>query len=678
MRRPRARLALGLAALGIAALVAPGCARANDPGARERILRRATRHVATTLRDALDRARRALDGIPAELSAEGLDRARRFERLEALRERANVDGVALEPPGGEFLWAGSPVDLQEYPDAEPWSGSFRRRDVTWHAGPFVRAIVASRAVAGGIGSATVVLADPRTAAVEGRVEETWAAREGVLAVRVADPASPAPPPSPARAVVGIRGAGDTEDVLRLEVEAPDDAALADRAAAASRRDVGYAWIAAMIGAFALLVTAGRRRLATPGHRAAALGLLALLARAGLAALGLPGRFRGLAPLFRPMDFALSGWLGWLASPADFLLTSAALLVAAWGLSRLLGETRIPRGGVRGLAIVGAGAALATAATVGWLVLVEAAARAGSDYFKPGMLFPDPPQTIMLTGLSAATAAAWLLARAGLLLAAAGAPRAPLGVARTAAGVAAGAAVGAAALALVPGTAHVWTAFMVPVAAGALASAASREEESGAPSRIVLVSVVAAALLFPVLWVGVRDATRGGIAAELTELVAREDRSADILRVDLRPFVRNPYLAEALAGIPQGKAPPEGLALTVWRSLPVLSHGGERGAVTVLAYEGPIDRFGLDAPPFERLPPAARLGPTDDDVVVQTVDDPGSGRVRSVVGRARVRDLGNRTVGTVVVAVPDALALEIEGLSRRIACLLYTSPSPRDS
>jgi signal transduction histidine kinase len=659
-----ARLALALAA--VAAL--PACGGEAPGPAREHLLRRATRHVSAILRGAVDRARAALDEAGPALGAPGVDRARRFAALKAVRERTGVDGILWDGPDGETLWAGTPVEPRDPPVPKPWEGTFTSGDVTWHAGPFRRAVVVERGgVAGGVAAASVVLSDPAVGPLEGTVETAWAENEGVRSVRVLDPAASLPPPGPAVQRTGIRGDGDARDVMLLEVVGPGDEAMADRGRETDRRHAGYLWIAALGAAAAAAVALGRRVLPTHGRRAAAIGALALALRGALGALDLPTRFRALAPAFRSIDFGLPGWLGWIASPGDFLLTCAAALVAAWGAATLVAEAPPRRRGAAALATAAVGVALATVSTVGWRALVEAAAlHTRIDYFAPGSLLPDLPRALMLSGLAGATAAAFLLARSGIALSLSAAPKEPSPRVRLAAGAGVGVLVALLSLAGAGDAAHAWTAFAVPVVAGALAALGSREDPGGAPSRVLVTSVLATVLLFPVLWVGVRDAARADVAGELSGLVGREEEVVGQLRLDLEPLVDDPYVTEALVKAADGKRPPEGVALSAWRRIGLFGPGGEKGAVTVLrTLGGHLDRFSLDAPPFERLPPASPPSRGAPDLTVERgVETPGG--VRSAVGRVRMRRPGGAVVGTLVVTVPDALALELEGLSRRVA------------
>src|SRR5204862_5495236 len=125
--------------------------------------------------------------------------------------------------------------------------------------------------------------------------------------------------------------------------------------------------------------------------------------------------------------------------------------------------------------------------------------------------------------------------------------------------------------------------------------------AGAPSRIVLVSVLSTALLFPVLWVGVQGAARADAREQVAGLVRREDQVASPLVSWLEPLTRDRHLVASLEAAAQRKPVPDGLALYAWLRMP-FGRDGDDGAVAVLDADGKrVDRFGLSTPPFDRMP-----------------------------------------------------------------------------
>jgi signal transduction histidine kinase len=470
-------------------------------------------------------------------------------------------------------------------------------------------------------------------------------------------------------IVSLPDAGDprapADDAARLEVLDPDGRpdfavqvtplgleAVRDRLLEEEGTRVGLALLAgwaALVVAAALLV--GRVR--APRARRLVVGAVALLARSALDVVDLPGRFPGLRAAFSPSDFGVEDPLGWLASPADFALTALAFLVAAGCFAaarpRAFGEG--PRWG-RALALAG-GPLIAAACSALWIAVVDLAVAQGQTaFFQAASFIPPVPAALMLTGLAAATAAAWLVAAAALHVAASSwgaGSRVPW---RLLLGL-----LGAAlAFAVVPEGPSRWASLLIPLAA---ALPAFPREDAASPAsagRILVLSVLVTAMLFPLLWgtVGERRAQR--LADALDDLMAREAMVRNDVEIDLAAAAEDEWLREGLKRARDG-TPPEALAFHLWVQS-AMARPGENGRVTVLDAERRLlGEFGLAVLPPERIPRPQPPAEGDLQVVVARGD---AVAVRSVIGRLRVRD-GDQTLGYVVVTVPDLVELAVLGL-----------------
>jgi signal transduction histidine kinase len=279
-----------------------------------------------------------------------------------------------------------------------------------------------------------------------------------------------------------------------------------------------------------------------------------------------------------------------------------------------------------------------------------------DYFRPGRLLPSLPRGLVLTGLVAATAAAWLAATTGLRFAArdAGPRRGPWLPAL-------GLVAALVSLAAAPAGFPAWAPVLVPLAGALVPWLAPRDVRTGRPTRVLLTSVLATGLLFPALWVRVSDAARETVLADVSHLVGREEVVAADLRVDLATLADDPHLLDALARLERGEPPPEGLALHAWQRLGLGARPEGASVRVVDSRYGTVDRFWLDTPPASRLPRSLPLEPAEDVVVLAGIEAPG--KVRSVVGDVRVGGAAEgRPVGRVVVVVPDPLSAELLGIA----------------
>ncbi len=665
------------AALAVALSVA-GCsgAKGGVPEKRAELLRETAADVAAILEGALARAREAVAAAGPAIASAGTDRARQFAALEAVRRRTRVDGLTWNDPGGTFVWAGDPVEPKPTPAPPPWDRSFSSGDATFHAGPFLRALVVSsrggRAPGtdgggrSGDAEATVVLGPRAPGQGEKTIEKAWARRHRVESVRIVPPEATGASPDPSVLRMGIRGPGAKEDTLAVEIRAGGDEVLEDLVQEDASRSAGLAWLAGLVLATALAAFALARSVTLPGARWGGIAALALLFRASLRLLEIPERFPELGPGWNASDFGIGGFGGWLASPGEFLLTAAALLVAAVALARAASGLVRPSGAAARDATAIAGVLVAGLAGRLWLFLVDVAAvHSHLDYFFAGTLVPSVPRALMLSGLAAATAASWLLARAGIWASATAIASPTARGSATLARCLAGAAAGCLAWVLTPTAMPEWAAFLVPATAAALGRIGTGDVRPGAPTRILLTAVLAAALLFPVLWVRAGEASRHGVQPYVSLLVSREDSVASRLVIDMSSLADDPHVVRSLRDVAIGRPAPDGLALYAWQRLGFGSPPDD-GSVTVLdGGDKFVDRFSLNTPPPDRLPPGL---PTEEDEgdapnVVAGVEAPG--KVRSTVGRVRIASEGKR-VGTIVVTVPDLLSVELAGLRPPIA------------
>jgi signal transduction histidine kinase len=646
-----ARRAVVLAAFALLA-TAPGCG-VYIASERDRLLDTASAAVAADLEAVLRSAREAAAALGPAL-AEAATGADRFAAAEEVRARFGVDGLAWDGPG-ESAWAGRTLDPVGDPPRPPWRQSFRRGDVLVHLGPYVSAIVVGPLPAAGGSVTTVVLLEERTPTdVSPRFARRWAKRLGLDEVRIV-PADADPAGDPERSRRVLVPAADP--ALAAVMVSPDDGALVGRAAARQRTRVGtaifFAWAAALAAA---LVFATRRRRTGPG-RWWPVALLFLVFRTALAALDLPERFPFLRPGFSSADFGVEGWLGWFASPSDFALSALTFLLAAMALAADGAAIAPRRTWTRATVLLG-GTIGTAAVAVAWSRLLElAVSQAQTRFFAVRSFVPPIPEALLLLALVASVAAAWLLA-VTLLRAAVRAEALPGGFSLAASSL------GALALAIVlaePG--------VLAVAAGLVVLAAvpfSRPPQGAAlafPSRLLLGSVLAVAVLFWPLWALVGEQRAKGLADVLDDLLRAEASARSNAWLDVTAAAEDDEVVAALVEAQAGPRP-EGLALHVWRQS-TLAYPGEHGAVHVLDPEGRIlDRFSLTPVPGSWVPaPAPPAEGAPNPQVVAARGSGGSG-IRSVVARAWVAAPDGELVGALVLTVPDRVDLALRGLSRR--------------
>lgn len=649
VRSRGAAVAIALPALWALPALLTGCAPAPEEvlARRAELLAHGADRVEQDLARALDRLDATLAGLGDALERADQAGASPFDALEALRCRQRVDGVLWEGPGGEDVWAGRPIEPLAQPPPPPWEGSFRRGPLAYHHGPFLKALTLGPVpVRGGLGTATVILEEK---APEERVGEPFAERWltplELQRVTLRPPAAPEPlPPQDAEARRELTGPDGTP-WLAVAVRARGPDAVRDELLERRQRHLGWTLLAVL----AVLVAGAARGLRGRRHaRAGGVGLI-LLTRAGLGWVGLGRLLPGLEAAFSPAEFAVATPLGWLASPADFALTALTwLAVVAW-LARG-GPAPAGRGGAVRAA---AGVLLAALAVAGWLALVDAAVTGGeTPFFAATAFVPAAPQALLLCGLVAAAAATWLLCGLGLSLGA----RTPGLSRRLLRGLLGGA--GAFFLAQALGDCHPLAALVPLLAALVPVPAPGATPFLGLPGRIVILSVLASLLTGPVLWTRVGERDTEGLEAVLEHRLAQEDLAQAGVRAALDDARGDPTLGAALRAAAEG-VHPEGLAFFAWRRAGAFV-SGQPLVVHLLDARGRlIEHFSLAPVPTAWLAPAQPpLGPEDAQVLTARADGE---RVRSVVGRLRVRGAGGETLGHVVYTVPDLLELELRGL-----------------
>ena len=643
--------------------VLTGCSVRSDDVVREarHRIRRAKNVIRAELEGHLTRAGKALERVEAALRE--ADRpGERLDALESLRATFRLNGLAFTSAQGEHTWAGQPVDPKSLPAAQPWHRSFRSGQVTMHIGPYLRALVVGpHPAAGGTAYATIVLETDRPGSAAGAFEHRWAKPLQLSAVNIIAPAGDDMVPEERFAAETNVKAPDGTIALRVQVRAHDPEALEEQLEETSDRHRGIAVLALWALAIALIARFVIARLPGRAWRWLAAAALVLVARGALKHFDLHVWFPGLDDAFSPSEFALDTPLDWLASPADFALTSVAWLLVVVFVMRVVRTARLPSAGPGRVLVAALGPVLAGASAAGWLRLVQSAVRGSSTpFFRADSFFPGAPATLMLVSLIVTTATAYLLAQLGMRLARrAFGWRGDLWI-RLGLG-AAGLAV-AWALGRHLGTTH-WVALAMPVLAALFAR---RDERFGIalPSRVLLVSVLATALAYPVLWAQVAEREGEALGRQLDTLLGAEATTQASVAYSLTEVQEDLYLKRALRAAMIGPDP-QGIAFHLW----LLSDFGDDRMpvmVSVLApWGGTIDQFALTGISPHMLPhPERSTARSDAPQVVITNSEPD--QLRSVVGRARIRDESGALLGHVVFTVPDPLDIELYGLKAYVS------------
>ena len=666
---PHVRRAGLLAAL-LGLLVLGGCGAQNS--AQAQAADRGQRNVEADLTDSLARLTEATEAVEASLKDAGEDAASRFDALETIRRQFRVDGVLWRSPEGDDIWAGRPLARRRLPAHPPWERTFQAGAVRYHQGPFVRGLqVGPIQALGGQAFASIILEErhPRDDFAE-PFAARWLEPLGLRAVSISPPDTfgtleegVAEDPAARRFLVSTPSGARA---LHVELRAPGRAALEERAVTVRDRSIGVLGLILLsllaMGAVVFI----RRRVEIAHLRWLLFGVMALVGRHALLLLDLGARFPEWRRGFSAERFALDTPLGWFTSPADFAISGVALLVFSAclrkgaGLLPRLNDTRMAR------YAVGITAPLSAAIIAGlWLLLIERAVFAGQNtYFDASSLVPALTDALMLAGLVALTGTAYLLTAFVLERAFLAFPTVSRMTRRLVLGAAS---IGLTALLSVSVGAADIAALGLPLAAILLIERGRVGDLIALPSRILLLTVLATALLFPVLWTHLQTREHRDLPEKLNRMLRHEDATEAALQLKLLEWSENDMLRASMSRALDGPRP-EGLAMALWFLGP-FHDSGDPGRVSVLDPEGRvIDEFLFGAVPSDLLPPPRPLPADGPDQSVQVArGDPG---LRCLVGRMRIMDANGRMLGGLVVTVPDRLDLHIFGLADG------TSPSAR--
>ncbi len=641
-----------------------GCGRAGDDDVQRTIAERlafASDFVSNELTGHLDRAHAALEEIHAAFARLD-DGDARFAAVEAIRRRHGLSGLTWSGPSGETIWAGRPVEAPVLPAQPPWHRSFRAGEITYLAAPTLRALVLGPRPAGdGHAFATLILETRDADDRESRAfEKRWRSRLDLDVVWL----MPADAPPLAEDLAGharrvaIRSTyGDAASVFLAELRTHSPEVVAEQLAERNLRERAWLWWLAWAGTVAAIGALIAWRLRRSRTRAVAAAGLALGARGALAHVPITDAVPALFDAFSPTEFAIEFPFGWLRSPADFALTSIAFLFAAMFLAAAIWRIRRPAHALARVLAVFAGLFAAGAACGGWHALVAAAVRGGkTSFFRADSFVPRTTTAFMLLGVVATTAAAFLAAAVALRFARRAwdrRGRASVGIALL---LAAGASAVAWWLASSEGVPHVVVLALPLVASGVVVR--DRLFGLALPSRILLVGVVATFLAYPLLWSQVTGRDSEQLARTLRHLLAAEESNVESMAHALDEAREDPRLRPALHAAARGDSV-EGVAYHLWLRSDFRGSGRPCVVSVLDAHDHVVDRFSLGALPdtlLLRPAPPARA-----DIDTQIDIDPGDGgRLRAVIGRARIRD-GESALGTVVFTAPDRLDMEVRGL-----------------
>ncbi|MDA1194762.1 MAG: ATP-binding protein, partial [Planctomycetota bacterium] len=617
---------------------------------------------------ALDEVGSAFADLAATTAAE------RWNTLEDIRAQAGLTGLLVETGTQDAdWWAGRPIALGALPAHAPWHRSFREGRVEYHAGPFVRALVVGpQSVGSGKVTATSLLEEvgPEDAAAA-PFERLWLEPLDLRAVTLRHPASPpdADCPETCQRRLEIANAQGLI-VLVADIRVHDLAVLRERIEIEQAGSRGLAWLVALLLATLALVALLRRRVPNPTLRWLTLGGWVVLARGAVKVLDLPARFPGLRDAFSPTEFAVETLLGWLASPGDFALSAVTYLLCVICVTYAFRHLPIPRSALGRRSTVLLAVLTSAVAVALWLLAVDAAVWGGqTPFFQANTFIPAAPPALMLFGLVAITATTYLVAHIVLRRGLRSLPDAEPQITRVLLLLGALVATGAV-------TAWLATPHVAGYALVAIATLAAGRGEGrlamALPGRVLVLSVLAVALAYPVLWSHVAQRERETLTTSLDELLAGEDVTKAGVAAALADTRADPLLAAALRDAAAGGRP-EGIAMHLW-----LREAGQwqrsPSVVTVLDARGrTLEKVSLTTLPPKLLPVARPpAGEEDEEVIVW----PGDARsLRCVVGRVRVRDEGGEALGHVVFTVADRMDLKLKGLADLAATSDADRPLP---
>ncbi len=654
-----------------------GCGVSDDDVEQE--IRRTKNVRADTIRAELEsmirRASASLDDLAKRFEHESAPATQdaQFDVVESVRHAHDVSGLMWEGPGGDAAWAGRPVEARSLPASHAWSGSFRTGNVTYQEGPFVRALlVGPREIQGGYATASVVLEElaPEDGAKRAFTDR-WLQPLSLWAVELRPPGSvvDADATSP---VIQAEVAWNNAPAVEVHLHDLEREAIRERLQGEHDQRIGIMLLlllATLVAAGCVALVRAKRL----GRARWLLGIvLVLAARAAIRLIDLPHRFSTPGTVFSPNAFAIDTPLGWLSSPADFALTSIAyVLVAAFFRAAIRQYVRPSSQGFGRFAIALGSTAVAGTLIALWITVVIAAVRGGEiAFFRTDSFWPSATASLMLFAVVASTAGALVAVEALLDRALACNVVRPRWIARIVMGLLAGAVawfLSTDALQARP------VVFAMSLLAAWMARVDTSRSRVALPSRILLTSVLGTVLAFPVLFahVGYRDAE--ALGREVKELVRAEDRARSEIEFALEDARRNDELIRALERA-QNETPEEGLALHVWQRSDLLE-SELPSVVTILDREGrEIDAFTLSAIPRRMIPTPKPPTRKDNDVEVFTARRERN-RIRSIVGRTRLRNPAGDVVGHAVITVPDLLDLKLRPLGEQVLTRTMLSDFP---
>lgn len=666
---------LGVVLLAAFALLAAGCG-ASDEAARERAserLERGARIIRADLEQRIAACEAALAALPEAIATAGDDASARWDALERLRDTHGLSGLLWKGPKFERTWSGRPVEPHDLPAAPPWERSFRSGRVTYSAGPFVRALVVGAVNdEGPQPTATSLLEEvgPERVA-DAPLAAVWGDPLDLLDVALRHPAAP------------LDAECEVACHRRVEVRAPDgtvalvvDLRVHDLEVLREQIEIERAGV---FGVFALLlllivcvvvVRFITRRIREPVSRWLALGAWVLVMRGALKLLDLPGRFPPLQEAFAPTEFAVETLLGWLASPGDFGLSAVAYLLCAICVTYAFRHLPVPRGRPGRLLTVSLALLSTGVALVVWLYVVNTAVAGGqTPFFQANTFLPSAPPALMLFGLVVTTATTYLVTHIVLRRAMRALPYRQA-TARRGALLLLALAVTWVVMALGPEP-HAIAYALVATAALAVGRGEGRFA-MGLPGRVLVLSVLAVAFAYPVLWTRVETRERDALEGTLEDLLASEDAAWAGVAAAMADTRGDPNVAATLRQAAEGGRP-EGVALYLW-----LRHAGQwqrsPSVITVLdAEDRTLDVFSLTTLPREQMPPARPPSSKEDEEIFVR---PSSARaLRCLVGRMRIRDDAGAVLGSVVFQVPDRMDLRLRGLAGLAATTDAARPLP---
>ncbi|MDJ0522953.1 MAG: ATP-binding protein [Planctomycetota bacterium] len=670
--RVRQAAQLGLAAL---ALLLGGCGADLDD-ARQRAherLERAAQVVGADLAGRIAACEAALADVGEFLEKAGDEPEARFEFLEALRARHELTGLLWRGVEEEAVWAGRVVEPRDLPAPRPWHRSFRTGRVQVHEGPFLRALVVGPVpVGGGEAVATYVLDEEvPDAAMPRAFRERWLMPLDVEQVRLLHPeAQPEDEcADDCRRLVPVRASGGMH-VLTADVRVHDLEVLRERVQA-DRGAVGGIFLLVLLAlATYALSRFAIARLAHPTARWLSAGVIVLLVRGALRWLDLPIRFVALREAFSPSEFAVETWLGWLASAGDFALTAIVYMLVVICLTYAFQHLRIPTSLTGRIGTLLAALVTCSVAAGMWLKVVDVSVAGGqTPFFQAHTFVPSAPVALMLLGLIAVTATTYLITHIVLRRGLRSLPIAhPLARRLTLLVSATAFTWGVASLIAVP---H-WVVLAIPIIASLVVGRGEGRFAMALPGRILVLSVLAVVLAYPVLWSRVGERESATLEETLESILGSEDVARVGVAVALADARDDTYLRDTLQSAAEG-ASPEGLALHLW--LRGAAHWQRHPSVVhVLDARGrTLDSFALTNLPRTMLP-AAQKPATDADEEI-FVARGGPTRLRCTVGRLRLRAESGDTLGYVVVTIPDRMDLRLKGLAALVASLAPDGPIP---